>query len=346
MRHLSRLLILLSAVSLTACGEADEVPSLGGDPTKYLNQELRGYAAPVGIMMGKDNKAFWIASTVKDYAKVTGSDVPSDVSFIDPNSGCGFSKPEAGEFFAKVHVGSAEQRIPMYGISRDEIGRRTNSLIKNVQKDPSAPRKPETNREVDQFKVVDVVVTETSKPVYLVLTYNDSIMFNFQIAEGAKLSRIAMIGWDAGGVVNVDPSVKISALTGDRMQACKATPQLKPREHWVYVQNMKALGGEMAEESLKKNHGYASAFTSWFMQHFGQPAEPGMIGASVASHVLVGPQPATPEARIAFKPLAQSKMRITPIEYIVGSKEDYLTKNKELIVAKAEQLMGNKLSID
>jgi hypothetical protein len=344
MRYFSRLMLLVSALSLSACGETDGVPPLGDDPVKFLQNDTRGYAAPTGVMMGKDETPYWIASGVRGYSLISSSDRPAEIIPIKPNSGCAFHKPDANEVLAKVFVEDSQETAPIYAFAKDDIGERTKHLVKKLQKDPQAKLLSDDHA-MDRFYAVDVVVTETSKPVYLVLAYSRNTLFNFHIAEGVKISRVAIIGYGNAAVANLDPSIPVASLTGETMRGCKATPFRKPQENWVFMQNLKEIGGDH-NDTIKKNFDYARQFSSWFQQSFGEPAEPGMIGASKTSHVLVGPLPSSPETRAPFRSLDEALVRMTPVDYLVGSKEDYKMKNQALVFAQAEKLMGSKFNVE
>jgi hypothetical protein len=336
MKNTPALLLLLAALSLSACGGNSALPPAQGNAADYLSREMRGYAAPFGIAMGKENAAYWLSSLVSNYQSVSDGDQPSEVRNIAANSGCGFYRPNADEMLAKIFV-SGGLPTPLYALSTEDIAKRADTLIKKIEKDRTEPRTVETD-ETDQFRLIDVVVTETSKPVYVVLNYSGNVIFNFHLAEGAKISRVALIAWQEGGVANVGDDVKINHLIGERMLKCKIIPALTPKPHWNFVSNVASSG--IGEDVLKENHVRASKYNNWFNQTFGQSFENGWSGADSADHVLIGPALSSQDQFVTYRPLSGSVVHLTSQNYTLGSIYAYREKNDALVTAEVKKRKG------
>jgi hypothetical protein len=332
----SILAISLAAATMLA-GCSDEAPT--GDPAKRLRTELRGYDAPIGVLMGANEKPYWVQSAVAGFRPARKDDYPAVVETMKYSGGCKFMPPRPDELVEKVHVDSSRMQSAVYVASRDSVGERTKQYIENYKAGQDIIP---ANIGDDRMGLVDVIVTETSKPIYLVLAYSSSTIFNVQLAPGAKLSRVALVGHGAAGVANVDPSVPMAVLNGRSMEMCGVSPIREPKDHWAFVRNVKE--DPNLKEALAKNYGWYGKFSGWYRENFGVPSEPDSIGASEASHVLVGPLPDTLEARVPFKSLEGSRLVLSKTDFaFVGSASDYDDKIRSYIIEQATRAAGGDL---
>ena len=340
MKRLAVLAAAIMATSLTACSDDGNPPN--GNPAASLKQEMRGYEAPIGVMIGLNETPYWVQSALAGYhATDVELDVPAGFEYLEPNGSCSFALPNKDEKLAKVQVDGSLMKGPVFVASDAEIGDATKKYIANVRRlgeDAPVP----VNQGDGQLGVVDVVVTETSKPVYLVISYDLPTLFNIHLADGARLSRIALIGSGTGGIANVDKSVPIRSLTGRAMAGCNVTPLRAPADHWLFIRNVKE--DSSLQGQLDKNIAEARAYSIWYRSNFGTGNEPDAVGSSTASHVLVGPLPESLDKRVTYRPLAEATIRLTRNELVYGGpEEEFMARKKELITEAATKLAGGDL---
>jgi hypothetical protein len=193
------------------------------------------------------------------------------------------------------------------------------------------------------LSTVDVIVTETSKPVYLVLAHYNRVLFNIHLAPGAKISRIAMIGYRGGGITNLDPLPPVEVLSDQQLARCGVVPLRRPAAHWemTKIANNSTFD---PKELVRKATSDFSKYSNWFKRNFGQTSEPNSIGAMTASHVLVGPLPTTLENRVQYKALTGANVYVAKSDYNYSlSPNDYKAKKSQLIIDAAEAGLGVKL---
>jgi hypothetical protein len=340
MNRLAVLAAVIMAMSLTACSDDGNPPN--GNPAASLKKEMRGYEAPIGVMMGLNETPYWVQSALAEYRAVdVEEDVPADFEYLAPNDSCSFALPNKDEKLAKVQVDGSLMKGPVFVASKDEIGDATRQYIANVQhmgEDAPVP----VNQGDGQLGVVDVVVTETSKPVYLVISYDLPTLFNVHLADGARLSRIALIGLGTSGIANVDKSVPIRSLTGRAMAGCGVAPLRAPADHWLFIRNVQE--DSSLQGHLDKNIAEARAYSTWYRSNFGTGSEPDAIGASMVSHVLVGPLPESLDKRVTYRPLAEATVRLTRNDLVHGGlEEEFMARKKELITEAATKFAGGDL---
>ena len=206
--------------------------------------------------MGANETSYRMASAVAGLHEATSGELPAVIENIPIGGGCTCAKPKAEEVLAKFHVDSSPMKAPVYVTSRLTMADRTKQYLENYKAGVDIVP---LNIGDDQMGIVDVVVTETSKPIYLVLAYSSATIFNLELKEGAKVSRIALVGLGPVGVAIVDPSIPMRALNGSAMQRCDATPLREPADHWIFVRNAKEDSN--LSEVLSKNYSYYRKFS-------------------------------------------------------------------------------------
>ena len=192
------------------------------------------------------------------------------------------------------------------------------------------------------MNVVDVVVTETSKPVYLVLSDAGNVIWNIQTAENARISQVAIIGSGNSGIANLDKSVPVTILNGENLKKCHVQPRRRPADHWLFVQRAKKMLS--FQETLQENVTAYRKYSNWFSDNFGQGSETGVIGVETVSHVLVGPLPESLEKRAVYKPLEGANVKVTdPGKILVSDELTYKVTVKALVADLAAKAAGGDL---
>ena len=76
---------------------------------------------------------------------------------------------------------------------------------------------------VKNYQRTDVIVTETEQPVYLVLDSYNAVLWNLQVAEGAKVSGVFVNSYEGSAISNVPKgtSVGMAAFRGTDARSCR-----------------------------------------------------------------------------------------------------------------------------
>lgn len=333
------LALLLAALMLGACGN-ETVPA--GDPQSSLGRELRGSRAPWGVIVGSERKAHWLVQAVANAKPLQDSDWPARVELAPDRPVCRFSKPEDGEKLVNVHVGRGRERGPVFAFSDADLAKRTKKWIDVYQRDGKSRAFTDTGG--DNLRPVDVVVTDTSGPLYLVLQNEWSgVLWNIQAAEGVQIARVAVISSGRAGIANLEGPVPVEFMGAGTLKSCKVIPARMPAEHWGFVRNAKAAGGSM-DDVLQKNIRMARDYDKWFFAQFGRGAEDDVIGMQEISAVLIGDMPADMADRPRWKSLRGAHVRMTQADHVVASgRVKYREKHEELVVALATEMAGGDL---
>jgi len=135
-------------------------------------------------------------------------------------------------------------------------------------------------------KVVNVVLTDTSAPQYVVLqTLQDDVVWNLHPAPGVTIAHVAMIGNNSGLV----------------------------QPHWDAVLKSKGDNMLMINQVYTYTMGH-KAFNSWYTQTLGVDADTNLTAAEGAASVLAGPLPATP---VAFQDMTGRDIHMTRTDFVI-----------------------------
>jgi len=340
MRLTKYLSIALIGSVLSSCSESEKFPK--GDPAAKVSRETRGHRVPYKVIMGQAGQFNWVQRALGNFKRTKDDDLPSEFAQLPVNPTCKFPPPGEGDKLVNVHVANSKAGSTVYAISKHSIASRAERFIGDYTRHKG--NIPYRSHYIggDRISIVNVVVTEQQKPVYLVLSGQSGIIWNIQKHPNAKISRVAMINYRTSGIANLDENVPVTALIGPRLKGCKAVPRRMPQKHWSFVKN--AYNSGSYKEIMAKNIKASKDYSKWFYKNFKQGSETRMIGDNIVSSVLVGPMPTSLEARIPYKSLKGVKLRLSPQDYVfASSNKQYRTKNLELVKALATEMSGGSL---
>ncbi len=322
--------LFLSFLCISGCAEKKErLP--GGNPTKDRSLHLRGYVhhydAAVRHRSSEDKDQFhWAQRALSGYQRALVTDVPVEIGGL-PDAYCKFPKPENGQAVHHVHVGGGTQLLPIYTVDQLDIDQRANKLQTSDNADD--PAALDFSNE-DQMSLVNVIVTRSDTPVYLVLSSEKKVVWNIQKNNHARIETIAIIAGDGVGLTNAPRAAKVHALYGKERSDCGVDPVRKPQPHWGFSQNVNETGG--GATVLAENHADADAYNDWFEDQFGISSHRDVTGALGVSNVLVGTPPGSLDSRAPYKSLAGAKLLVSDHDYVFAAGPgEYYSTHLELV---------------
>lgn len=301
-----------------------------------------GYKMGEGVIIGADNARGWFKAAVSGAKRPEG--VPAKLALLETVKNCTFPRPAATDNVVQVQTDGTDLESGVMAISNADILKRANDYIAKWQHRGSDPG-VSSNSSGDRLRVVDVVVTASAQPTYLVLAGGRNTLWNIHKAENATLSRVAIIGWSDAGIVNLDESVPVSVLTGKAAERCKVSAKRKPQDYWGIMRYIKD-GDETSKKALSSRRKAYSSYNSWFARNFGVQSEQVVVGIDRMSHAIVGPMPQTLEARIPYRDLEGATVRVAPNDHIffASSKSEYDQVHAPLVATKATAVFGSELT--
>ncbi len=335
--------VFLIALVVAACSDSDVAPKR--DLTKQLREDRFGYELPKLVAVDKYQNLMWIQNVVANYQRPDSNKAIKRIEQLEATSGCSFPTPSEDELVQHVYSGDSNQKAALYLLNDSQIDKRAQALISNWQREGEEPMAAHRAVSSDAMKVVDVVITESEKSVYLVLSGSYKTLWNIVKAPYAKISRVALVGIDKVAIANLGDDVPVSYLLSKANRNCKNAPFRRPAEHWRMVQRSKKRGNSHILEAVQSRYRVYSDFDAWFHRSFNQSSEDDIAGMERVSHVLVGPMPQQRNQRIPFKPLEGAVIRVSTADHaFYGSKSAYNEQIDNLVTTRAKELVGGDLT--
>lgn len=315
-----------------------------GDPRKEARRDLRGLSYREDALADDSGRFHWAQAAIADYRPASQALFPARIETLDTGS-CGLTKPAPGDLVRHVIVERGVGAAPLYQMSAEDIGERAKRFVDSYVATGGKARASVSYEDGDVLRLVNVVVTEKSAPVHLVLASETSVVWNILPAAGAKISAIVVISGDGAGLAGAPEGTVIEAIYGEALQRCDVYPARRPKDDWSFVQNAKGRDNSSMKQALADNNARASAYASWFSKRFGAPAEAGAIAHRGLGGVLIGPMPAGEGARAPMATLEGATVLLSRSDhFVLGARRDYERELRALTEAAAAAAAGGDLS--
>lgn len=321
-----------SAVNwLTDFGMGSDMQSFGGfgssgksggaaaDPNNAsarLKDSSDGWKADDDVTTLAGMHLAFVDQVIDGYSRRVRDDVPGKVEVLEEQPGCDFTPPSKGAF---VGLATVAETTPI-GLATYNDGHIADAVQYLAVSYRKLGKMQDISLEGLSFEVGDIAVTETAKPVYLVLDARfNRVVYNIHLAPGARLDRVILIGGIEAGVANLPADVPVEVISDDRIDACGYQPTYPLNPGHLFFQS--AASGVMKQEEVDLRLAqFAVAEQRWdkkFRAAFGVSPD-GLSTGSVGgvSLATVGPVPALPEGRAIWKPVEGAPLRVTVDQYI------------------------------
>jgi len=326
---------LFLSIFLVSCSETERLPKGNAiDSSHYSHQ---GFFTKRDVAVGANDSVSWVQYSLKDFKSAEVLGVPAGFTMLKEQAGCRFDHPAAGSTPIYVNVGSIwTSRV--YAITDYSVA----SASKKVLKQYRAQGKIVDSKRVaggtkDSMDVIDVIVTDTSKPLHLVLAGSQIPLWNIHAFEGVTITGVSLLGGHTVGVVGLDPAIPVSYMTTDKLESCKIKPVQKPSTKWTSVGQDKNRFAEL--------NGLFNTFDLWFSKTFGPLKQENSIFAARTRHVLIGDVPATLEARMPHRSMRGATVQVSPTTQVIAAEpKDYREFKLNLAMQNAQAEAGVPLA--
>lgn len=247
-----------------------------------------------------------------------------DIIPIVRNAQCNLRTPRDTEKIIGVRIENALLPAPLYTFSNQQLADQLLRHVEAVTQDGADP-----TREIalsGQKTVLDVFVTDTSAPLYLVLqNMGPGIVWNLHAAPNVEIAHVALIGSDFSGVANLQNSATVEGLlvsdflppyqygADDAPRDCMIRPWRAPEPDWIGTQKSEAGSLLYQNQMYSYAKGY-EAYNRWFTATLGVDAAANTVTARDAAHVLLGPEPSEP---VNYRPLAGSAIHLMETDHLL-----------------------------
>jgi len=267
------------------------------------------------------------------------SAVPKTLIPFQVNRQCTLRKPQPIETVYNVRMGTGTLPTTTHVFSNETIA---DALLKHVEGVTSSKKNYLIgSRGAGRMFVTDVFVTDTSAPVYLVLqSFRQNVIWNLQLADGVRVSHVAMIGENSGLVVperhTTFEALRISDFVtnfefgaNDDPPPCMVAPWRRPQAHWP-AQEYANNGNDLYKNQIYSfNSGYR-AFDDWYRRTLGVPADINVTAPHSAAHVLVGDVPDQP---VQYRSMDGREVYITQNDFALIGDDEFESAHIALLTA-------------
>jgi len=244
MRHI----VLLGVFAgLVACGGGEIAP-----PEAPKSVGLRGYEYKSNIAMNTAGDLLWAETLLEDHKNNISHQEHVQLTRLG-QSGCTLPGVTLDYATRIVTIEESKLKAPMFIMDEEKVDKGVAQLLKRFE---------ETGRIVDlgpqysrprEVGLVNVVVTETEKPVVLLLSARRYTLWNIHPARGVNIAKIILVSNTLNGLANVPEGTDIHALYGqEATQRCNIVPARRPQEHWRFTRNSSNRGGP-AKDTYREN---------------------------------------------------------------------------------------------
>lgn len=321
------------------------VPSGQKDPNSDIQRMDTGNKTHSPTVLSGENVEVLITDLFTDYQQGADSKIPANITQFDTLTSCEPRAPNDSEKIVGARLGQLGQAAHIQVFDRTRM---RDVLMKNLGNTLTKQRKirvsgvgkynPENdkwNYVNGQMKPIDVILTDTSKPLYLVLqSGNSQILWNLHLAAGVQLSHVVMISNGKIAISGLPANTSYEALkigdfvtnhefgADDVFRECMIRPWRKPQQDWKAWQKAERDKGDKfygsGIKSLHQNmihsftQGY-NAYNQWYTGAFGYDAGLNTVAGQSASHVLLGPVPAK---ELPYHSIGDNDLLVSRSDYV------------------------------
>ena len=285
----------------------------GTNPQVLRKEEPYGWVTrSPGVVMANDATAV-LTDLVDGHRPQDAMALPASLERLALPESCAFRKPKPSEHLAPVMVLFPAQDSPVHAYDENRLidaalkGLRAHkeTLGEKLPPGASVAEVPGGTR----LGIVDVIVSQTDAPVYLVLqSRGGSVLWNLLPMPGVTLAHVAVLGRGAAGVMNVPDGVPVQGGVPAEDGPCGVVPELKPDPT---EKAARQGGGKVAGSIAKDRNARYKPYAKWFRATFGAAPETNLIHHGALAHVLVGPMPAPGAAKAQWRSTDGARVMVT-----------------------------------
>ncbi len=298
----------------------------------------RGWLHPLGSVATPDGAEVRVGDIAEGFDPAMPDRMPREIVPFPANADCTLRRPAAGEVVRNVRIGHATVETDIHAISDVEMA---DAILTHTRAVIFKPKSPEFGATANgRLNRVDVFVTDTEGPIYLVLqSFTGNTLWNVHRGQGVRIAHIAMIG-NTSGVVAPD-GVSFEALrirdfvtdfefgSNDEPRPCMIAPYRLPKPFWEAKQKAQK-GNTLYSNQMYTFNAGQRAFATWYAATLGTDPEAGLTEADGAGHALVGP---LPPARLGYRTLEGRRVHVTEADNLLNGDVAAIMAHRALTIA-------------
>ncbi len=288
----------------------------GTTPSDLLAADPDGLLAQGPIAALQGNRPVFIDAVIDGYETRIAGAVPAEITTIRPISGCKLTPPQDGTAVGHVTAGESGLALGLLTYNDRTLAAAVQRFVDTYRELGTA--QADAGAEL-AYQAYDVAVTETRRPVYLVLVNGrGNRIWNIHLAPGARVERVVLLGGDQAGVANLDPVVPVEVLPAAGLAACGIVPAYAADTGTdaagaVAGQAGSAEAGATVDPAAGADR--MAAWNTWFRDSFGVRADETRAGFDRGMVSVVGPVPGEADLKAVYAPIQGARIRMTQDTY-------------------------------
>lgn len=288
----------------------------GKTPSDLLDDGNDGLNArgPIAALAG--NRPAFISDVIDGHMTRVSKDIPAEIMTIRPITGCKLTPPLEGTAVGHVTAGNSGLDLALRTYNDRTLAAAVQGFVDSYR---ASGIGKVADGEGIAYQSYDVAVTETARPVYLVLlNFRGNRIWNIHLAPGARVERVVLLGGDQAGVANLDPVVPVEVIPATGLADCGLSPAyaLNPGHRFFEVlRDGPGTYKDEAEANLVKMEEAIAAWNIWFRDSFGVRADETRAGFDTGMVSVVGPLPGDEDPRPVYTPIEGARIRMTQDKY-------------------------------
>ncbi len=288
----------------------------GKSPSDLLVDGKKGLVARGAIAALAGNRPVFIDDVIDGHVTRVAKAIPAEVMTIRPVTGCRLTPPGEGTLVGHVTAGSSELELPFLTYGDANLAEAVQVFVNSYREFGSG--KVQSGSGV-AYEAYDVAITETARPVYLVLVnmYGHRI-WNLHLAPGARVERVVLLGGNHAGVANLDPVVPVEVISATGLAECGVIPAYSRNSDEpapAVLNDGSGATSEEAEARIAQTQDRIAAWNTWFRDSFGIIADETRAGFDAGMVSVVGPMPADGQPKAVYAPIEGAQIRMTQGQY-------------------------------
>ena len=290
--------------------------SSGNTPSDLLDDANDGLVArgPIAALAG--NRPVFISDVIEGQKTRISKEIPAEIMTIRPITGCKLTAPLDGTLVGHVTAGDSGLDLALQTYNDKTLASAVQGFVNSYR---AAGMGQVADGAGITYQSYDVAVTETARPVYLVLlNFRGHRIWNIHLAPGARVERVVLVGGDQAGVANLDPVVPVEVIPAAGLADCGLSPAyaLNPGHRFFEVlRDGPGSYKEEAEAKLALMEAGIAAWNTWFRDSFGVLADETRAGFDAGMVSVVGPLPGEEDPKAVYAPIEGARIRMTQDKY-------------------------------
>lgn len=296
-----------------------------------IEHTYRGDVLPSPAVLATDGQKLFVTDLFADFQAGKDSSEPTNIIQYENIASCAPRRPTSDEKIMGVRLFEAQEPTQIQAFDKAEMA---NALLQGLRVSINFRRQirlgekeirkltyTQLGQAQGHMKSVDVILTDTSAPLYLVLqTQNGNTLWNLHLATGVKLSHVVLVSDGKAALSGLPTKASFEAMDindfdtqPDSGSDCMIRPWRKPQPNWIAWQKAQDGNTLFTNQLATFNKGHA-AYNDWYQVAFGVDASSGTLAAKSAAHVLLGPKP---EKTLPYHMIGGNDLLIAQTDYLI-----------------------------